>query len=68
MTRNIAIRDISVRYITFSVNFLKLKFKNIFISNPILNSYLKKGFINKIKYIEEFSRLEKNNAKFDILK
>lgn len=59
----------SLYYFLFCKFFKIKKLKNIFISNPILNSYLKKkGFINKIKYIEEFSRLEKNNAKFDILK
>jgi hypothetical protein len=63
------------RYSSFLYYFLFCKFfkikelKNIFISNPILNSFLKKKkFLNKIKYIEEFSRLEKNNTKFDIIK
>lgn len=56
-----------IYYLLFFKFFYIKQLKNIFISNPILKNFLKKkNLISKIRYVEEFSRLEKNRVKFNI--
>ncbi len=58
-----------IYYILFYKFFYTQNLKYIFISNPLLKNFLKKKkFFSKIRYVEEFSTLDKNKTKFNLFK